>query len=405
MPVVVKPQPEIVGTNTDVAFTSSREILSAASTAWKNSKDGESEGYFEQHPQYGVQMAQLWQQPVVTETRPIVSSSFNDEDTVVVYGGGFVHCVMRAFQQDLHLVIRPDDLWQAILTQLSFFVVGHAEELRHLFVAHEGKTEVVLDITPHSFNDLPPGLFARLFVDRMQEQLVDKELAEWFLPKFTTTTSNDTATASLTMMATTKQYFKFVMRMGCGFPSVTLLGERTDWEEILRRVGRLGMYGAEAAEWGALLTIVVHHILECFDHPEAQGSKDFWMRAVQQAGRFGSRTIKTLSGWLTTFCFWDEQGKRIYDMGTPKTFRNMQGRLQKDQVPLVLGGVRFPLISPTVPASTARVNMLCFDQERQVKMKTELIAGHVGATVVGAGSDTLQPRSGWWMLNVGEEPM
>ncbi len=39
---------------------------------------------------------------------------------VVPNKNGFAHTVIRAWQQDLHLRIRPDDVWLAILTQFSF---------------------------------------------------------------------------------------------------------------------------------------------------------------------------------------------------------------------------------------------------------------------------------------------
>nr|GAT57267.1 predicted protein [Mycena chlorophos] len=408
MPVVVKPKPEVVGTNTDFTFTSARDILSAASTAWAHSKVSVTKGYFEQSP-YGSGSALLagLHEPIAKERRHIMSSSFTGNDgPVAPYGGGFVHCVTRAFQQDLHLVIRPEDFWQAILTQFSFFVVGHAEELRHQFVAHQGQEKVVVDLRPLSLEDLPPGLFARLMVKEMQKKLLDPDLSDWFLPSFTTTTQTDVATASITMMATMKQYFKYILLGGCGFPSVTLLGERADWEDILRRIGKLPQYGAEPATWAALLTVIVQRILGCFDDPDSDAAKSFWMSAVHEAGAMGSgNTIESLSGWLTALCFWDDEGRRIPDLASPDASNYLRDILGPDQVPLVLDGVQFPLILPNkVPSTAAKVEMTYLDYGRRMKVLTELVAGHVGASV-GAAGNTLQPCAGWWVLKTEEEPM
>ncbi|KAI9324556.1 hypothetical protein DFJ73DRAFT_633939 [Zopfochytrium polystomum] len=93
--------------------------------------------------------------------------------------------------------------------------------------------------------------------------------------KFTTTSKTEVSTAANTMMATMQQYLKFVMASGCGFPSLTILGEHADWVNILGRVGKLHKYGPEPAEWATLLTVVVQQILACFDDPGSQASKDF----------------------------------------------------------------------------------------------------------------------------------
>ena len=53
---------------------------------------------------------------------------------------GFVDACITAYNQHHHLVIRPDDVWAAIISQFSFYVNAHAEELQDTFVpAHKRK--------------------------------------------------------------------------------------------------------------------------------------------------------------------------------------------------------------------------------------------------------------------------
>ncbi|KAG6371849.1 hypothetical protein JVT61DRAFT_8846 [Boletus reticuloceps] len=40
---------------------------------------------------------------------------------------GFVHIVIEAYNRHRTLIIRPDDVWLAILTQFCFFINGNAE--------------------------------------------------------------------------------------------------------------------------------------------------------------------------------------------------------------------------------------------------------------------------------------
>jgi hypothetical protein len=109
MPVIIKPSPEKAGTNTDEAASNSQELLKKASSRWVPPGGGNRDVTI-----------------LETEKRRIIQSSFSDIDNsaqkVIPYGNGFVNGVIRAFQQDLHLILRPDDIWLAILTQYVFHI-------------------------------------------------------------------------------------------------------------------------------------------------------------------------------------------------------------------------------------------------------------------------------------------
>jgi hypothetical protein len=79
--------------------------------------------------------------------KEIWSSSFAHEEHVDVYASanGFVHSAIRAYNAHHHLRLRPDDVWIAILSQLSIYVNKHAEALRSIFVSHQGKKALDLD--------------------------------------------------------------------------------------------------------------------------------------------------------------------------------------------------------------------------------------------------------------------
>ena len=100
-----------------------------------------------------------------TEKRRIIQSSFHElnpeTSPIIPYGNGLVNGIIRAFQQDLHLVLRPDDIWLSILTQFNMFVNGNSEHLRTQFVAHEGKKELIIDAGPQRIDDIDMGKFAQ----------------------------------------------------------------------------------------------------------------------------------------------------------------------------------------------------------------------------------------------------
>ncbi len=160
------------------------------------------------------------------------------------------------------------------------FVNANAEHLRARFVAHEGQKSLMIDVSPYPVWNVNMGKFAQEMTHLIEENVVDAELRDWILPNFTTTTDDDTSVASIVMMGTLQKYFDYILRGGCGFPSVTLLGERSDWEKILDRARKLSNYGPQTTEWSRLLLLIIQHMIASFDQPNSQQTKDFWLRAV-----------------------------------------------------------------------------------------------------------------------------
>ncbi|KAI9780639.1 MAG: hypothetical protein M1839_006580 [Geoglossum umbratile] len=397
MPVTVKPSPELVGCNVDFQVHSAEELL-AFTTRYLVAPDrGINRGTGE---------------VTEPENRSIIQSSFRDLNhgsTVIPYNNGLVNGIIRAFQQDLHLVLRPDDIWLSILTQFSIFVNANAEHLRGHFVAHKGKKDLTIDARPSSVEDIDMGKFAQEMTLLIHKNVVDAELRDWVIPSFSTTTDNDKSVAAIVMMGTLKKYFNLGLHGGCGFPSVTLLGERSDWEEILRKVKKLPKYGDPTAEWSRLLAPIIEHMIASFDQPNSQRVKDFWLRACHFAGQDGSAEIETLSGWITAFCFWWDKGPRNEGYSDELLSDDLLGE-DVDRKRLILDGIPYPIIHRTsIPKGVVSVPVTVQDFESGLEHATTIIAGSVGvtATAAGGGKDptTVQPKSGWWMLEDSVRPM
>jgi hypothetical protein len=82
------------------------------------------------------------------ENRPATiiqsSASTPDVDFVVTGAWGLVSTIVAAYNRHHRLILRPDDVWQAILTQFSFYVNANGEALRDCFVDFQGKKTLVI---------------------------------------------------------------------------------------------------------------------------------------------------------------------------------------------------------------------------------------------------------------------
>lgn len=131
--------PELAGRNVDFTVDSAYQLLDLTAGAWGPTVPGFRLGRSD------------WNLPILLTSFHGLSSC----DAVIPQGNAFVNGILRAFQQDLHLILRPDDLWLAILTQFSLFVKGNPEDLRKHFVAHNGLKDFSISVEPYSVQSLP----------------------------------------------------------------------------------------------------------------------------------------------------------------------------------------------------------------------------------------------------------
>lgn len=334
---------------------------------------------------------------------------------------GFVATVIEAYNNHRGLIVRPDDVWLAIMTQFSFFVNGHAETLRKVFVAHHGKRELVVEPGGNRYT-MDAGSMVHRMTTLMEEQIPDPFLREWIMPNFTTTTPADKTTCAIVMMGTMKDYLGYKFNLRCGIPKVTLEGEKKDWEAILHRLEHLKKYGIQTIAWYHLLRPILFRFVFAYDHPTHLDNLDFWNRIAHRELGSGPQW---LSGWITAFCVFNERGQwqgntlneeRIREHEPKKLLRPVDP-LQltpshfaavytvRERAPyLALDGFPYPTIEgEDVPCGYVCLDVM-LDDHGEV-METMLIAGSVGAQICSTEKtelfrnglrDTVRPVSAWW---------
>ncbi len=186
---------------------------------------------------------------------------------------GLIQTVIDCYNRHHNLVIRPDDIWMAILTQFSFYINKNAEEFRNQFVAFEGKKELQVKI-PGTLRTAPFDVFVNEMTGKINENLVDETVKDWILPNFSTTTTNDIVSCGIVFMATTKKYFEYkALCICCGIPYVTLEGTVGDWENILNRLEKLKSFKLD--NWYSMLRPILEEFVAAKNN---KPNIDFWTR-------------------------------------------------------------------------------------------------------------------------------
>lgn len=277
----------------------------------------------------------------------------------------FLRGAIQAWGEHLHLEIRPEEVWFTILTQLNFYMEANSEKVRHLFVKHDGQETIYVEDTSWT------AVLLR-FKDEIQKRVLTPWLRDWIVPDFSTTRMDDVMTANIMMMGLMKAYFRYEGGIICGLPSVTLLGERADWEKLLARLDRLTEFGAEPEMYRERLTPIFKRFVQSFDEPDSDEIRKFWSQIVFAAydGFCGAKPLE-LSGWITGFLFWGTEGRRL----DPS---NSRGRQQ-----LVMDGVNYTWHDVRMlPVGYAKAPFTMRDFGNMEKYPAYVAAGTLGKRVV-----------------------
>ena len=334
---------------------------------------------------------------------------------------GFVDAVIEAYNNHRGLIVRPDDVWLAIITQFSFFVNGHAVALRKVFVSHDGKRELVVESGGNRYNMDTASMINRMTA-LLEEQIADPSLRDWIMPNFTTTTSVDKTTCAIVMMGMMKDYFAYKFTLRCGIPKVTLEGEKKDWQTILHRLEHLKQYGIQTIAWYHLLRPVLSRFVTAYDDPSHPDNLDFWNKIAHRELGSGPQW---LSGWITAFCVFNERGQWQGNTLNEERIREHEPKkLLRPADPLQLTASHFAAVYtvrerapylaldgfpyPTIESQDIPCGYVCMDvtlDDNGKLMETMLIAGSVGAQICSTEKtelfrnglrDTVRPVSGWW---------
>jgi hypothetical protein len=204
-----------------------------------------------------------------------------------------VAAVHHAFMDHRPLRFSPDTIWLMICQAVANHINAHAEELRHRFVAHEGKA--LISVKRDDFvKGSPENPWAEVidgFCGLVREHVGPS--IDLFLPAFTTTGPVERAAAGVVLLDAIQSYFTFVLRTLCGIPAITLEGTMADWESLAQRTEEFIGFGLE--RWVEVLRPILRQFVRA-----STGDVDavFWRSLYKLNDQSGGPVI---TGWITSF--------------------------------------------------------------------------------------------------------
>ncbi|KAB8145807.1 DUF4419 domain-containing protein [Chloroflexia bacterium SDU3-3] len=195
-----------------------------------------------------------------------------------------------AFYDHRPLVLSPDIIWFCIAQGFANHMAIHAEELRERFVDFSEKKTLVVERSDFRLGQENPWEEVFSAFSQQIAASIGEGMRRLLVADFSTTGAVERAATEVLMMDAFQAYFEYEMRVGCGIPSITLLGTPADWQSVRQRALALGEYGLEW--WVDELRPILDELVA-----SAEGKVDraFWQSFFHY--RSGS-LVQEMTGWI-----------------------------------------------------------------------------------------------------------
>ena len=188
--------------------------------------------------------------------------------------GNLLRCEMHpliqaanyAFFEHLPLILTPDIIWYCISNAVAIHINLNAEKLRKTFVKHEGKKDIELVRPDFNLNKENPW---NEVIEDLSDKIIEntsENVIGLLQADFTTTTEVSRLVSQIVIMDSMQNYFKYIIKGGCGIPEIRLNGEKHDWIKLKAKANKLVEIIAEFKEWIVNLNEILDQFIDVFDN-------------------------------------------------------------------------------------------------------------------------------------------
>lgn len=157
-------------------------------------------------------------------------------DTNITHAG-FIHYLHLCWARERGCVLRPDILWNTILSEFATSVLDRPEYYRHLFRDRPGKGAVIMVVgSPEQEPDMG------VLVDGIRKQISNPAFLSTICDtRFASEAPNAHLMSLMTFACMATPFFDYMTTM-CGIPSVDVIGAMEDWVALRKKVQELAAY-------------------------------------------------------------------------------------------------------------------------------------------------------------------
>lgn len=221
------------------------------------------------------------------------------EETAVeaALSNSFIGSIYNAYSRHFVLRLRADDVLLTVVVALAGYIDAHAEEMRSLFVTHQGKKTLTIETAQMGEHII------ELLSDAVNAE-ISAEARGFVEPHFSTTTPKDRLVARAALLGAMQKYFGYRVMLMCGIPQVVMMGTPADWHALKAKIADMGVRWPALKGWVSILLPIADEFIAS---AEGRPNEEFWQSCVHSES-FGSGSW-VLSGWVLAFAPWTQDGE------------------------------------------------------------------------------------------------
>ncbi len=222
----------------------------------------------------------------------------------------FYMAFYSAYMSHGSIILSPDDIWIQICMNFSKYISEFPEDLRYLFVDHEGKKKLVVVLWEINFKEFAEGILTQI-KENTKDNLTDKLSCN-----FSTSGEFEKFMSNIVIMDCMKHYFEYEMDRGCGIEKVHFHGTLDDWNKLLDKTKNLLKYNLPNNKWKRYIDELIPILKKFIETYNGKKNKNFWNGIIYQefgSNGYGMEKPGKLSGWLTKFFYGDNENYENID--------------------------------------------------------------------------------------------
>ena len=238
----------------------------------------------------------------------------------------FINSIITAYNAHISWRVRPDDLHMVLQMAFATCFNNNAQQLRHFFIAHEGKMKLKIESSRFYLN-----YFCETFKQMMADNVKDPEFIRAFTQRYTTTTALLGTVSNMFLMNALKEYFSFEMHLSCGIPSIIMEGTLEDWHKLkaFYEYFKNLLEETELKEWFKHFDIIMDMFIKMrnlkainnaseddLDYEATPDIKELCKRVISFVP-VGSGGDTILGGWARLFVPYSDKNKIIGGLNKP----------------------------------------------------------------------------------------
>lgn len=304
---------------------------------------------------------------------------------VQTYNNGLIQTIHNCYSTHRPLILTPDVIWLAICQGVSIHVNEKMDSLKHVIFIKNKPNKLVVRNDSLEYNDDAWKSLISSIANQTKKYTKD-DFYSFFVSQFTTTTEVHKTVYQITLLESYKKVFQYVGESGCGIPSITITGEKKDWELILSKLEMLDKIGL--SKWKESLKPIINEFINVYS---GKINKKFWKSIYKFKEEEYSEN--QLSGWIVKLFPYLKKvdGEGVYDKN-----QDLYKSEEKYVPNQFLEGDKYlhaKLTTDDFPSGMAQIDVLWNNYFKNVSSKIEVYAGFFA--IKQYSDKTLEPFISW----------